>query len=163
MRKKGASPPFNYSKMGENLYLGRQPATLANIEELKSLGITAVVSCLEPWEFLVPLEKYRAQGWTCLPIRVLDFCAPDDEDIETAVKFIDSHITEGKVYVHCNAGKGRSAVVVAAYMMTKSNSSDILGIAASMRECRKEVATSITRWPFSDQARALWRHARNIR
>uniref|UniRef100_A0A7S4DWZ7 Tyrosine specific protein phosphatases domain-containing protein n=2 Tax=Lotharella globosa TaxID=91324 RepID=A0A7S4DWZ7_9EUKA len=149
--------------MAENLYLGRQPATMENIKELKSLGIKAVVSCLEPWEFLVPLEKYRAQGWTCLPINVLDFCAPEDEDIETAVKFIDRHIKEGKVYVHCNAGKGRSAVVVAAYIMTETNSSDIMGIISSMRESRTQVAASITRWPFSDQARALWRYAKNIR
>ena len=50
-----------------------------------------------------------------------DFQAPAPEDLLRAVEFvqtrIDSDTDPRSVYVHCNAGKGRSAAVVAAYLM----------------------------------------------
>ena len=43
-----------------------------------------------------------------------DFCAPSLADVEKGVAWIRAQVDAGTpVYVHCNAGKGRSSVVVA--------------------------------------------------
>ncbi|KAG8458684.1 hypothetical protein KFE25_012882 [Diacronema lutheri] len=47
-----------------------------------------------------------------------DFFAPSQRDLVEAVAFIDRHARAGTgVYVHCNGGRGRSAVAVICYLI----------------------------------------------
>jgi hypothetical protein len=63
------------------------------------------------------VEFLRGQSaYLCIPL--LDTTAPTIADLETGIKFIQSHLPEGSVYVHCALGHGRSATFVVAYLLT---------------------------------------------
>ncbi|MFN2222197.1 MAG: dual specificity protein phosphatase family protein, partial [Candidatus Promineifilaceae bacterium] len=51
-------------------------------------------------------------------LEVLDVLVPSPEALDAGTEFIDKHIQAGgKVLVHCAKGRGRSATMVAAYLM----------------------------------------------
>lgn len=56
-----------------------------------------------------------AAAYRSLP--VLDGLAPDLNELQTAVQWIAEVSAAGPVYVHCALGHGRSACVVAAYLL----------------------------------------------
>lgn len=146
---------FNFDKVDEYVYLGRQPPSKAAMAELQRVGIKACVSVIQPWEFLLPASDYKAQGWDWLNVPAIDYAAPSPADVQKAVNFLESNIEQKlPTYVHCNAGKGRSAVVVAAYLMRK-NGWDMDKAAQELRLRRPVVSKYISFWPFSPQARAL--------
>ncbi|GAB5358247.1 hypothetical protein AAMO2058_000441400 [Amorphochlora amoebiformis] len=153
---------FNYDNVGEGLYLGRQPSSVDELDEIQKLGVSYIVSVLETWEFNVPVHNYRSR-FEWLHIIAMDFCAPTDEDLVAAVAFINRARGEGKgVYVHCNSGVGRGATVVAAYLLTKTKNPDLDAVVSTLREMRPRVSKSLTRWPWSQQARTLWRFAGRV-
>lgn len=55
-------------------------------------------------------------------IEAKDFEVPTDEQIKEGVNFIEQQTRKGKtLYVHCKAGKGRSAIIVACYLLKQIN------------------------------------------
>ena len=51
-------------------------------------------------------------------VPMTDFVHPDIEEVQSAVKYIDNELQEGRtVYIHCRAGKGRSATVVMCWLI----------------------------------------------
>jgi atypical dual specificity phosphatase len=53
-------------------------------------------------------------------LQVDDYGAPELEEIDRAVDFIDNEINGGRpVMVHCAAGKGRTGVILASYLVKK--------------------------------------------
>ncbi|CAK9062921.1 unnamed protein product [Durusdinium trenchii] len=109
---------FNYHKIDNHLYLGSLPRTMEDLEELKSLGVGAMVTLNEAWEMELSNKFVRDScGIEHLHLPTPDFFAPKQEDIEAAVHFITAHVRKGiGVYVHCNGGKGRSAVCVICFL-----------------------------------------------
>ena len=74
--------------------------------------------------------------------------------------FMKRHIgAGGTVYCHCNAGKGRSAVVVAAYIISSEFSDWETGtfgdVVKDLRKKRPQVSFGLLDWPFRGQARAV--------
>eukprot|EP01118_Nematostelium_gracile_P018419 TRINITY_DN8176_c0_g1_i1.p1 TRINITY_DN8176_c0_g1~~TRINITY_DN8176_c0_g1_i1.p1 ORF type:complete len:119 (-),score=23.63 TRINITY_DN8176_c0_g1_i1:85-441(-) len=68
------------------------------------------------------VRAYKRFGMEQLRLPVLDYTAPDLIQIERALDFISKYEQRGeRVYVHCKAGRGRSAAVVAAWIMVKQN------------------------------------------
>ena len=55
------------------------------------------------------------------------FEVPSFSKLKTGVDFIKS-IDDGKVYIHCKAGRTRSATLVACYLMEVSTVSKCIGI-----------------------------------
>ena len=117
-----------WSHIGGNdsrIILGPLPIEeLGDRHTLKSLGVTRVVSLLEDFE--------RALGWFFTPITDynpgddLALIAVDHEPLEPAEKlyrWVQELKRPGVVYVHCRAGKGRSASLVVAYLMTTQKKS----------------------------------------
>jgi atypical dual specificity phosphatase len=48
----------------------------------------------------------------------IDYTHPSYGDVCRAVEFIDQNVTDGKsVYIHCKAGRGRSATVAICWLM----------------------------------------------
>lgn len=70
---------------------------------------------------------------------------------------IYSHIAANRtVYVHCNAGKGRSSVVVAAYLMyTEDKWLSAKEVVKYLRSKRDQVSFGLLDWPLRAQARAV--------
>lgn len=89
-----------------------------HVLELKALGIGAVINtCVE---YCGPVEHYKTAGIEVLSLPTVDFTAPSIEHIREGVRFIRDQVARGrKVYVHCKAGRGRSATVVMCYLVCK--------------------------------------------
>ncbi|MGI0005152.1 MAG: dual specificity protein phosphatase family protein [Nitrososphaera sp.] len=69
-------------------------------------------------------ESALPPAWTdkigYMHLQVDDYGAPELEEIDRAVDFIDGEINGGRpVMVHCAAGKGRTGVILASYLVKK--------------------------------------------
>jgi atypical dual specificity phosphatase len=98
-----------------SVLLGARPLA-KDVEALSLLGVKAIVNTCE--EFAGHIALYEKFGIRQLHIPTTDFQPPALEQIETAVQFMDDTIAgNGKVYVHCKAGRARSATVVMCWMI----------------------------------------------
>jgi len=84
---------------------------------LKAEGIGAVVNTCQ--EYAGPVDAYERAGIEQLRIPTVDFTHPALKDVERAVEFMQEQIAAGRqVYVHCKAGRARSATVVLCWLVT---------------------------------------------
>jgi atypical dual specificity phosphatase len=87
-----------------------------DVPRLAAAGVRGVVNTCR--EYAGPLAAYQAAGIRQLHIPTIDFHPPLLNDILQAVEFIDDHVARGEgVYVHCKAGRGRSATVVLCWLI----------------------------------------------
>ena len=78
---------------------------------LGSEHVSAVVNLVSEHQVRFPVEKR-------MDVPLADFVHPGEREVEPAVEFIEKCVQEGRtVYVHCRAGKGRSATVVACWLI----------------------------------------------
>lgn len=91
-------------------------ATLAaDLEWLREQGIGAVLSLTET---PLPEEALARHDLAVIHIPVDDMTAPAPEQFEEALTFIDNQRLLGKgVAVHCKMGQGRTATILAAYLI----------------------------------------------
>lgn len=113
-----------FSPINDQLTLGACPLKY-QIELLKERGHRAVLSMIEPFEtdphlFGIPAkpEDWEAAGVHFWNLPNPDFTPVRDEDVDRGVDFVHQQISQGrKVYVHCQAGVGRSATIVVCYLI----------------------------------------------
>ena len=152
---------FNFHEVRPGLLLGRQftkEEDLRNVRENK--GVTDIVTINEEWELFVPSTVVVQQlggDEHRLRFTTPDFQAPTQSELDVAVEFIRTKIAAGGVvYVHCNAGKGRSSVVVAAYLLaTEPHWESASAVVKDLRRLRPCVSFGLLDWPFRGQARAV--------
>jgi len=110
-----------YNRVDERIVLGALPfhKTAAELVEKENIG--GVISLNESYEMriLCPTEKeWNELGVEQLHIPTVDFNnAPSVENIKKSMKFIEHLDVEKSIYVHCKAGRSRSATVVVCYLM----------------------------------------------
>jgi len=99
------------------------PLSAADIRSLHAQGIRAIITLTErpitsqrgiTFELLAELEI------TPLHLSIDDFGAPDNQQVEEAMTFIDRMQAENKpVLVHCKVGQGRTGVLLHTYFLNK--------------------------------------------
>lgn len=104
------------------MYLGCRPWGLEG-NHLERLGIKSTLDLTAEFPE-VPLIR-TSHRYLCLPL--LDTSAPTQAQFQEAVAWLTSRHAEGPVFVHCGLGHGRSALVVAAYLIRR-------GVASSPSE-----------------------------
>jgi atypical dual specificity phosphatase len=104
-----------WDEIDDHVLMGAFPFA-RDVPRLAEAGVRGVVNTCR--EYAGPVAAYQAAGIHQLHIPTVDFQPPRLEDILRAVDFIDDHVGRGqRVYVHCKAGRGRSATVVMCWLM----------------------------------------------
>ncbi len=95
--------------------LGALPFT-AHVSRLHKSGVRAVVNTCD--EYAGPIAEYTQVGIEQFHMPTPDFTHPDLADVERAVEFVQSHAEQGHtVYIHCKAGRARSATVALCWLV----------------------------------------------
>jgi len=101
--------------VNDDILLGALPFK-SDAQRLHDLGISAVVNTCD--EYAGPEAEYARLGIEQFRMPTPDYVSPQYEDVAKGVAFIEQKIAEGKkVFVHCKAGRGRSATLVACYLV----------------------------------------------
>ena len=116
---------FWWSRIDDGIYLGAIPLDY-HLEALLSLEISTVISMVEDFErlsnFLAnPISKvlWRENSVENISISAVDFKPLTLGQIYLGSRSLyNARINNRHVYVHCKAGKTRSAAVVLAYLST---------------------------------------------
>lgn len=114
---------------GGTLYLGVL-STISpwqnSLNWMKEEGITDVLSVVEPFENIskgllikpIPPKKLQKEGINQFQLEAEDFETLSQQQIERGVEYLNDALSKGgKVYVHCKAGRSRSALVVMCYLV----------------------------------------------
>ncbi len=105
-----------FTEIEPGIWLGGAPTYGRDYEFLRVQGITAVldVRAERPDE----TAFYDRYGIAHVRFRVPDIAVPDDAVITAAVNWLAEQLTAGRVVlVHCAKGRGRSATLLAGYLM----------------------------------------------
>lgn len=140
------------SNINNYLFLGAIP--LRNKDHLQKLlveyKITAVLSVVEPFEwetrclFSDPVtpEEWKKNNIAHMHLNAVDFDAVhfEPEQIHQGVEFIEQQRQAGKiVYVHCKAGRGRSAAVVICHLLRYGGAPNINAAISSVKARRPQM------------------------
>lgn len=98
-----------WDEVNEHLILGAVPLH-DDPDAFKELGVTGVVNMCE--EYPGPTRAYERLGIEQLWLPTVDFNHPTGEFVQQGADFLEKHARNGgKTYVHCKAGRARSATV----------------------------------------------------
>ncbi len=114
-------------EIAPGLRLGRRPLG----GELPA-SVTAVVDMTSEFPVSPGVE---GREYLCVPL--LDATAPDAATLARAVEWIDAR--RGEVYVHCAAGNGRSATIVAAVVLARGLVPDAAAAVEFVRRARPSI------------------------
>lgn len=105
-----------YDMIVEEVWLGGAPTYTRDYEYLVKNGIGAVIDIRN--ERSDDLAFYQQHDIRHLKLRVPDMHVPDDETISAGVEYIQEQVAAGRrVYIHCAKGRGRSATLIAGWLM----------------------------------------------
>jgi len=105
-----------FSRVTPQLWIGGAPTYQRDHDTLLAVGITGVLDMRA--ERAADLAFYDAHGIVHRRFRVPDVGVPDEATLTAAVDWLDAQVEDGRtVLVHCAKGRGRSATVLAGYLM----------------------------------------------
>jgi len=104
-----------WDRVDDNVLVGALPHS-RDVPRWVDENVTGVVNTCE--EYGGPIQAYERAGIEQFRMPTIDFTHPHIDDVEAAVKFIASHANSGgSVYVHCKAGRARSATVACCWLI----------------------------------------------
>ncbi len=105
-----------FSQVSPQLWLGGAPTYGRDFDEILAMGITGVVDMRAERE--AEAAFFAEHDIALRQYFVPDVTVPDEEILTDAVEAITAWVGEGRtVLIHCAKGRGRSATVLAAYLM----------------------------------------------
>ena len=125
-----------------SLAIGYAPMSYAELESIKSQDIDAIVNLCAEFSDLHEIEE--AKGFEVYYLPIWDETAPDMEEMEKGLAWLDEAIYLGKkVLVHCRHGIGRTGTFVTSYLLRKG-----LGLKLASRKLDDTKATpaSYSQW-----------------
>lgn len=137
-----SSRPFDEIEPG--LFLGRRlTGREADLKQFRTvLDLTA--------EFTEPPGLRQATNYLCVP--VLDLTSPTTEQLRQALDFLAAHRADGPVLVHCAAGHGRSALVLAALRLRTGKATNAAEVIAQLQRLRPNVNLNPAQRAFLERA-----------
>lgn len=105
----------NFSFVIEDVLAGLALPNLADLHELTSVGIRALVSLTE---MPLPTKAIQAAELSYLHLPVEDFTAPSIEQVKQFVAFVNKTRKDGgATAVHCLGGIGRTGTMLACFLV----------------------------------------------
>jgi len=137
-----------WDPIDDHVVLGAFPFS-SDVKSLAALGVVGVVNTCE--EYGGPTSEYQQYGMQQFHMPTIDFTHPAYDDVCGAVDFIESHVEQGhKVYIHCKAGRGRSATVAICWVM-KSQKKSAAEAQQYLLEKRSHINAHLTKRPVVQQ------------
>lgn len=164
---------FNATNIDDHVYLGSLPHGDHDLIYLKQeCYITSIVTLNESWELpgeatdggcsTSTLDSMAAMGFRCLWLNTPDYCPVSVANLTRGVDFIIEEVAKGgRVFVHCNAGRGRSTCVVLAYLI-KTNGWDAHASFDFVKR-KRNVANLSKLWGTRPQWRSVCAFQRSLR
>ncbi|MDA7978491.1 MAG: dual specificity protein phosphatase family protein [Pirellulales bacterium] len=116
-----------------------------DVAELHAAGVRAVVNTCE--EYNGPVAEYQQLQIEQLHIPTTDFTHPRLSDVERAVNFVQKHVeAEETVYIHCKAGRARSATIAICWLI-KHRGMTPQAAQAKLLEARPHINPHLTQRP----------------
>lgn len=137
-----------WDRIDPHVIVGAYPFA-GDVAAMHEAGVRAVVNTCE--EYAGPVAEYEKYGIEQLRIPTTDFTHPRLEDVAQAVEFVEQHVQAGEtVYIHCKAGRARSATVALCWLMKYRGLSMDQG-QAKLLESRPHVNRYLTERPVVQQ------------
>lgn len=131
-----------WNVLDEHVLIGGLP-TRGDVERLAAAGVGAVINLCE--EFDGHERDFARRGLAYLRLPTLDYHSPAVADLERGVAFIERHARDGRrVYVHCKAGRKRSAVLALCWLIASRGLTPDEA-AAELRRARPHVDRGLER------------------
>jgi atypical dual specificity phosphatase len=104
-----------WTRIDDDLILGALPFA-SDVAKLHAEGVRGVVNtCIE---YAGPTAEYERLGIEQLWVPTIDFTHPSIESVNRGVAFMDKIVAAGGAgYIHCKAGRGRSATIAVCWLM----------------------------------------------
>jgi atypical dual specificity phosphatase len=104
-----------WDEVEPGVMLGARPLP-RDVPKLYALGVRGVVNMCD--EYRGPTEAYQQLGIEQRWLRTVDFQPPSLDAVHQGVEFVQQMLEKDhKVYVHCKAGRARSATIVLCWLM----------------------------------------------
>lgn len=104
-----------WDQVESKVLLGARPFR-SDVPKLRTLGVRAIVNMCQEFRGLTELYAEHAIEQLWLP--TVDFQPPSLKHVVEGVEFIEKFVSQGdSVYVHCKAGRARSATVVLCWLI----------------------------------------------
>lgn len=121
--EKTGAPVKNYGVVTEGrIYRGGQPLG-DDYKYLKEQGIKTIIDLSDDKMYESEKERAEANGFKYIHIPIYDSHAtPDDQTVNKIIEAMKDE-SNGKMFIHCQAGKHRTGAMVAIYKMMHENMS----------------------------------------
>jgi protein-tyrosine phosphatase len=126
----------------DDLAVGYAPMSYADLDSICKQGINAIVNLCG--EFCDLHEIEEKSGFEVYYLPIPDECAPDMEELEKGLAWLDEAIYLGKkVLVHCRHGIGRTGTFVTSYLLRRG-----LGMKLAQKKIKHTRAkpTNFSQW-----------------
>lgn len=105
-------------KIDDNLFLACRLFP-SDIDYLKKMGVSAILDVTAEFDGLDWTAENEALDYLNLP--VLDHKSPNSQALIKAIHWLENHISSSRaVVIHCALGRGRSVLVMAAYLLSQN-------------------------------------------